>query len=152
MADAQQLPTATAGDLEAAHAEPVLRLGQLVYRGRLLSIEEWLPHFERRLELERQLEADRAAKRVPNLRPWIDHWVAYLRAVFPRRRFRIFAPDPVAAIRALPGNGLRENYERFFLHQALALGLTHTESLATKSGTSSGGSTPDRGNESAEAA
>lgn len=137
----EELTTATAEDLNAAHEEPVFRHGRMVYRGRLLSIEEWLPHFERRVLLEALIEADRAEQRVPDLRPWVEHWIAYLKAVFPRRRFRLFAPDPVALMRALPGNGLRECYDRFFTLQALALGMTPHGSLAMPNGSGSDNST-----------
>lgn len=139
-----ELATATAEDLTAAQEEPVYRHGRLVYRGRLLSIEEWLPFFERRVLLESAAEEDRAEKRLTDMRPWIAHWIAYLRAVFPSRRFRWFVPDPVALMRGLPGHGLRECYDRFFTHQARALGMTAASQVAQPTPNGSGTSDSSR--------
>lgn len=114
-----------AEEIAAAHDEPTITVGRLVYRGRLLSIEEWLPFLERQLELE---------GRKASPREMVEHWVKYLYAVFPRRgRFRTFAPDPVAAIRSMPGNALQEAYLSFFFHQARVLG--YNRSGAPKSAT-----------------
>jgi hypothetical protein len=130
---------ATAADLAAAHQEPELRIGRMLYRGRLLSIEQWLPFFEERFRLEQLALTAQAEGRPVDLRPWVKHWTAYLKAVFPRSDYRFWAPDPVRAIRELPGTGLRDEYERFFRHQARALGMLPPASPT--SGTASSPST-----------
>jgi hypothetical protein len=120
-----QAPSATVDGnaLAAAHEEPTLTLGSIVYHGRVLSIEEWLPFFEERIELEAATAALRKGKKMPDMRAWIRHWVRYLSAVFPRSRFHFWAPNPVAALRQLPGRGLQEAYEGFFYHQGRELGF-----------------------------
>lgn len=132
---------ATAAELAATHQEPELVIGSRLYRGRVLSIEEWLPFFEERYRLEQLALQAQGAGKLVDLRPWVKHWVAFLSAVFPRKDYRWWTPDPVQAIRQLPGNGLRDEYERFFLHQARALGLKPPASQRTTSGTDSSPST-----------
>jgi hypothetical protein len=130
----------TAADLAQAHQEPELVIGNKLYRGRLLSIEEWLPFFEERFALEQAAAKAAEAGAVVDMRPWVKHWVAYLRTVFPRSRFRWWVPDPVQAIRELPGMALRDEYERFFLHQARVLGMK--DGASQTSGISSSQPTP----------
>lgn len=110
--------------LAKALEEPVLVLGTLKYRGRVLSIEEWLPFYERQVALnqERDTAATRAEK-ARAVRDALELWVDFLYAVFPRRgQFSWFAPDPVRQLRKTPGPALREAYYHFFYLQARALG------------------------------
>lgn len=135
-------PAATAAELhEAETQEPVLELDGLRFRGRILSIEQWLPHWEQRCALEEITAEALANKQPPPLRPWVNHWVAFLKDVFPSTLRNFWSPDPIHLIRRLPGNGLREHYEHFFSHQALALGMRVAVESPTD-GTSSSGSTP----------
>lgn len=128
--------------LAEAHEEPVLRIGSLVFRGRLLSIEDWLPFYERQVALEKENDEKKKAGQAPNIRAALELWVDYLRTIFPRRRFNWFAPDPVEWLRK-HDTQLREAYYRFFFLQARALGWE----LAGQStdGPSSSGSTPAGG-------
>ncbi|MGN6110837.1 MAG: hypothetical protein ACTHU0_37390 [Kofleriaceae bacterium] len=94
----------------AALEPPVLILGGLRYEGRLLSIEEWLPFAEEAGQLR---TGTRAA--------WAAFARRYLRAVFPRRRFRVWAPDPVQLLMAQPWATVEEALDRFFVLQARAM-------------------------------
>lgn len=127
--------------LDESQAEPVLVVGSLRYRGRLLSIEEWLPFYERQVTLERASEEDVKAKRPPDLRARVALWVDFLHALFPKRgRFSWFAPDPVEQLRK-KRTALREAYYHFFYLQARALGW-NLAGQATTDGESSSDSTP----------
>lgn len=131
---------ATAAALAAAHEEPILRIGSLVYRGRLLSIEEWLPFYERMVALEqRRAAAPDTAAAPEDLRATIALWVDFLRAMF-SRRYRFWAPDPVTWLRKQPGAELRKAFYHFSFLQARALGWD-LAGLQTD-GMSSSGSTP----------
>lgn len=112
----------TAAEYAASLEEPVLEIGGFRFVGRILSIEEWVLHWERRQALEDLTAKAIELKTPPNLRLWVEHWIAFLRDVFPRRRFRWWAPDPVQLMRHSEGLGLRGYYDSFFLHQAVALG------------------------------
>lgn len=112
----------TAAEYAASLEDPVLEIRGFHFAGRILSIEQWLPHWERRLALEELAAKAVECKTPPDLRPWLEHWVAFLKDVFPRKRYYFWAPDPVRLMREEPGLGLREHYERFFLYQAAALG------------------------------
>ena len=140
---------ATAAAVHAAQEEPVVRFGDRTYRGRLLSIEAWLPFYERlqALELVKAKAVD-AGLPFP-LRQFVALWVDYLSAVFPRSDYRFWAPDPVKALRELPGNGLREAFEHFFSRQVLVLGATVAPPVSpaapqatTSDGPSSSAATP----------
>jgi hypothetical protein len=117
--------TATSGDrfghfnadaYTEALEEPTLRIGNLLYRGRLLSLPEWLP-------VAAQLDAigtrQRNGEDVP-IDETIQIYRKYLRLVFPRRRFLFWAPDPVAALFCMPWGVVTEAISRFFVLQALA--------------------------------
>lgn len=143
--------------MQDATEEPVLHLGRLVYRGRVLSAQEWFPFWDRYAALGDRYRAlmddpGRATSsavvelsRVAN-RLHLD----YLRAVFPSRRFRFWAPDPVARLARGHPKQLRDAFDAFFSLQARAMGLTapRTESppdnpsALPTDGTSSSGSTP----------
>lgn len=133
---------ALAGALE----EPTLVVGILRFRGRILSIEEWLPFFERQVALEKLIadgpKGGRGAAEI--LRASLALWIDYLRAVFPRRRYNWFAPDPVDQLRKAPGAALREAYYRFFFLQARAIGwdVASLETPPATPGISSPASTP----------
>lgn len=121
--------------LAAALEEPTLTVGRFRYRGRVLAMMEWLPYWERELELQTRakLVADQAA----GVRLLADRLTLardYLRAVFPRRRYTFWAPDPVKALAATPGRALEEAFARFFIHQATVLGLTTTGPSTSGSG------------------
>lgn len=153
-----------------AMAAPELTLDGYRYRGRVLSVTEWLPYWERLLSLEARKAAreeaqktnhERLAAAVPDTivelleeppapaaQEWLRLYRMYLEAVFPRRRFRPFwAPDPVARLAALPGNALAGAFERFFTHQlrvmkGVSAELESSESPSPALGNTSSGSTP----------
>lgn len=95
----------------AAQEEPTLTLGGLLYRGRLLDIEEWLGYAE---------EHDRLREQGAPQREVIQFYRRYLRAVFPRRRYRWWAADPVPALLAMPWGVVMEATARFFALQVRA--------------------------------
>lgn len=109
--------------ITAAQEEPTVTVGNLLYRGRLLSIEEWLPFWERSQHLDAEAKlapsssADVAARR---LRARTALYRDYLTAVFPRRRYRWWAPDPVKHLMALPFTALEASVAFFFILQAQA--------------------------------
>lgn len=146
-----------ADSYRAAQEEPTLQIGGLLYRGRLLSIEEWLVYAgeieqlraaDARATLRRAENEDRFARDeelLPDIRgsassAYVALYRRYLRAVFPRRRFRFWAPDPVAGLMAMPWGVVTEAITRFFDLQALA---TKPRESTPTSGTSSAPSTRD---------
>jgi len=149
MADDAAAPAGgTAAEYAESLEEPVLEIdvGDITYKfvGRILSIEEWVAHWERRLALEALAARAVAAKTPVDMQLWLDHWKAFLRAVFPRRRFRWWAPDPVRLAAESPGLGLRGHYERHFFLQAVAMGAALPPPAPSPTpGPSSSSSTPD---------
>lgn len=113
-----------ANALAAEQRAPTLHLGRFTYRGRLLSIEEWLPWWDEwhALDVERKaLPADAQPSAV------LAHFAKrsafaerYLRVVFPRRRYPFWAPDPVAALLAQAHQVVEETLGFFFILQARA--------------------------------
>lgn len=119
----------TAQQLADAHEEPTITVGSNLYRGRLLSIEQWLPYYERLMDLEVRAREDNSTV---TLRDFVKLWVDYLYEVFPRSRFKLWVPDPVAAIREIPGEGLKESFASFFSHQARVLGMSALVPMASE--------------------
>lgn len=112
MATAPEFGYFDADQHAAAQERPVLIVGGLRYEGRLLSIEEWLP-FADEVEQLRAREAPVAA--------WSAFTRRYLQAVFPRQRFRWWAPDPVEQLLRQPWVVVQEALQRFFDLQARAM-------------------------------
>lgn len=106
--------------LAAAHEEPTIQVDRFVYRGRLLSVLEWLPFWERLQALEAKAVAEHADAAVARLRERQAFHADYLRAVFPKRDFRFWAPDPVAHILKKPLDDVDRIVGFFFTLQARA--------------------------------
>lgn len=127
MAEDQAKATAhfDADEMAAAQVAPTLRVGGYLYRGRLLSIEEWLPWWERLLAIqaERRAAADTdggSSERGASFRRLNAFYRDYLRVVFPRRRYRWWAPDPVKHLMRQPFTVVEEAIAGFFFLQARA--------------------------------
>lgn len=136
----------------AAYEEPVLRYGRFVYRGRVLSAEEWFPFWDEYLDLvdaakamsnaaEPQLKELAALERRSH-----DLRLRYLRTVFPTGRFRFWAPDPIAQLQRAHPQEMRDAFHAFFSLQARAMGLAEPkiespQTPPTTDGTSSNAST-----------
>ena len=138
--------------VRAAQEEPTLRLGNLLYRGRLLSIEEWMVHAERLDALNQRVTAGKAV----SPKEMAAVYRAYLRAVFPvrrwwwpfaqGRRYRWWAPDPVKRLMRQPWGVVMEATQRFFVLQARAMqprpGLEQTNGPSSTLSPSSEASAP----------
>lgn len=122
----------------ATQEVPVIVVGALVYRGRLLSLLEWLPIAEAIDALD---ERQKAGGKVPP-REFIRVYRKYLRMVFPRRRFVFWAPDPVAELFKLPWGAVTEAIRSFFALQAQA---SRPRKSPSTSGTDSAPSTRPAG-------
>lgn len=106
--------------ITAAQEAPTLTVGRFLYRGRLLSVEEWLPFWDRLQAMEAKPAAASTRLAVLALRDRVAFYREYLRAVFPRRDFRFWAPDPVAHLLAQPFDVVEQTVGFFFTLQALA--------------------------------
>jgi hypothetical protein len=116
----------------AAQQEPELVIGACLYRGRLLSIDEWLVF---------AAEYDRLiARKAPVAELKAFYW-RYMRAVFPRARYKFWAPDPVAGLFRLPWSAVQEAFRSFFALQVQASIPSASRSASRMSGTSSAPST-----------
>lgn len=93
---------------------PALTIGGVRYEGRLLSIEEWLPFLDRVQAIQRTGKTEMADV--------VTLYRDYMRAVFPRSRFKFWAPDPVPILMRQPFTVVRQAFDRFFSLQALAMG------------------------------
>jgi hypothetical protein len=100
----------------AALAVPTLTIGGLRYRGRILSAAEWLPWYERYLEL-----AKKDGKSMAVVRERLAFYRAYMATVFPRHTLRFWAPDPARLLERQPGNMLAEAFTDFFSLQLSAI-------------------------------
>jgi hypothetical protein len=116
----------------------VLYLNERRYEGRLLSIEEWLPFWDRMQQLQRAETKD--------LRAWVAFYREYLRAIFPQRRRPFWVRDPGARLLQQPFSIVEQAMLRFFILQARAMGVTEptTPTPPSTSGTDSPNSTLDR--------
>jgi hypothetical protein len=139
----------TATAMLEANEQPVLRYGRFVYEGRILSAPEWLVFWDRYLEL---MDAIRSAsedlRAISGLqRRTLTLQLEYLRAVFPRSRYRFWAPDPVKLLTRGHPKDLRDAFDAFFSLQARAMGhatpTTNSPRTSPTDGTSSRDSTPD---------
>lgn len=134
-----------ADTLAAANQEPHLALHGMAFHGRLLSIVDWLPFWERYVATQKAIEVAIADKRLPDLRPSTQLWIDFLRAIFPKDGRRWFAPDPVKLLAKEPGTVLRDTFNHFFFHQARSVGLDlgHVDARPTPTpGPNSNGATP----------
>lgn len=104
----------------ASQQAPTLMVGRYLYRGRLLSIEAWLPYWERLRALDRAAAAADGDAAVASLRARSVLYRDYLRAVFPRRDFRFWAPDPVKHLMQQPLQVVEKTIAFFFTLQARA--------------------------------
>lgn len=120
----------------AAQQEPELVIGACLYRGRLLSIDEWLVYAE---------QYDRLLASKPTVKQLQAFYRRYMRAVFPRSRFRWWAPDPVKGLFRLPWSAVQEAFKSFFELQALASIPSASRSASRMSGTSSAPSSTEAG-------
>jgi hypothetical protein len=100
-----------ADTFRAAQEEPTLVIGGLLYRGRLLGIEEWFGYAE---------EYEALRTKDATVRDYAAFYRKYLRAVFPKSRFKVWAPDPVAHLFSLPQGVMTEAIKSFFTLQVLA--------------------------------
>jgi len=116
MGDGARFNHFNASEYLASQEAPTLVFGSLVYRGRLLSLPEWL-RVSTQLE---QLSARQTAGETIPQHEYQRVYRAYLRMVFPRNRFRFWAPDPVAQLFQLPWGAVTEAIRSFFALQALA--------------------------------
>ena len=123
-----------------ATEEPILTIGGYRYRGRVLSMAEWLPFYDRALAVAK------ITNTAAQLRAYHQLYVDFLAAVFPRRRYRVWAPHPVKALARAPGRTLEEAFARFFDHQLRMLKLDAPEPTRTT------GPTPPRPDTSESAA
>lgn len=128
-----------ADTFRAAHEEPTLVVGGKLYVGQLLGIEEWLGYAGELNRLRANAETSQAA--------YLRFYRRYLRAVFPRAWWNVWAPDPVYALLRLPWAVVAEALDRFFILQAHAStpspGRSETASLETPTdGTDSPAKTP----------
>ena len=130
MADKSRGVSFDADALAAANEEPTLTLAGYVYHGRLLSAPEWFLWRDRALAL--YARATSAPATVPEAEE-LALYQAFFKDVFPRRRFRFWAPDPVPVLMAQPLGLVREAYQRFFLLQARANGVTGPQPLTPPS-------------------
>jgi hypothetical protein len=126
----------------AALAVPTLTIGGLRYRGRILSAAEWLPWYERYLEL-----AKKDGKSMTVVRERLAFYRAYMATVFPRHTLRFWAPDPARLLERQPGNMLAEAFTAFFSLQLSAIVGAESEAEPTEPpspapGNTSSGSTP----------
>lgn len=143
------MPNFTAQLMAEAHEEPVLRLDTgsqvLTFHGRVLSAPQWFPFLERYQELGRRAaasEGDEDSRDVAaQLRAQHQLHVDYLRAVFPKSRFRWWAPDPVKLLEHGHPRRLAETFERFFAHQ-VRVGQRGLSDESPTDGTSSPPRTP----------
>lgn len=101
----------------AAIEEPLLTIGRFRYRGRVLSMAEWLPFYEQALAVDAMPDGP------AQLRAYHQLYVRFLAAVFPTRRYSFWAPNPVKALARAPGRTLEEAFARFFSHQLRMLRL-----------------------------
>lgn len=128
--------------MAAANEEPTLTVGSLLYYGRIFSALEWLAWNDRFAAISAQLKSGNAT--VYDL---LAFYRAYFTDLFPRRRRRFWAPNPVDALMQQPYKIIQETFNRFFALQAQANGVTvpgPATSPPTKThGTSSSASTPD---------
>lgn len=131
-----------ANAIAASLVEPVLELGRLSYTGRLLSIEEWLPFWERIQELTAANEKARAEGRPADRLAAARLYREYLRTVFPRSRRRFWAPDPVPQLLAQPFEVVEGAMTFFFTLQLRASGMIPRTSSPPTAGSDSSGSTP----------
>lgn len=110
--------------LAAAQEAPTLTVGGYLYRGRLLSIEEWLPWWERLLAIQAERAKARReevmGERGASFRKLNEFYRDYLRLVFPRRRYRWWAPDPVKHLLSQPFSVVEDAIACFFFLQARA--------------------------------
>jgi hypothetical protein len=109
--------------IAAAQEAPMLTVGGLLYRGRLLSIEQWLPYWERMQDMDRRHSgvAGVPAPDMPAaLRERARFFREYLRAVFPPGSYRFWAPDPVEHLMRKPFQVIESMVGFFFILQARA--------------------------------
>lgn len=104
--------------MAASQDAPTLTVGRYVYRGRLLSIEEWLPWWERFIELQRTAET--SSRPAADMLKLLAFYRDYLRLVFPRRHYRWWAPDPVKHLLRQPLAVIEEAMTCFVLLQVRA--------------------------------
>ncbi len=131
----------------ATQEAPTLQVGNLLYRGRLLSIEEWLPFWERLQAIQAKPVAENGDAALAALRERTAFYRDYLRAVFPKRDYRFWAPDPVKHLMAQPFEIVEKTLAFFFILQARATFGTKTLEEAANQ-TTGGPSSPDKTPES----
>lgn len=108
--------------LAAAQEAPTMTVGGFLYRGRLLSIEEWMPWWDRLTALRKGREQIRDSQDDAKafLVTLLQFYRDYLRVIFPRTRFRFWAPDPVEHLMRQPYVVIEEAMDRFFSLQERA--------------------------------
>lgn len=138
----------TAKALSDANEEPALTIGRFRYIGRLLSAPEWFTFWDRYLDLAEQIDALKTVDEKAKARALVkleraSHTLRldYLRAVFPKHRFRWWAPDPVKTLEKSHPRAVREAFDAFFSLQARAMGSVSPE--IPTDGTDSPPRTPD---------
>ena len=112
---------ADAAAMRAAVEPPVLAIGGLTYRGRVLSIEEWLAFAER---------ADGARG---NMKALLRLYRDFLTAVFPPRRYKWWAPKAADLVMRRPFDEIQETVLRFFVLHLRWHGLQLEDETATAS-------------------
>jgi hypothetical protein len=134
----------SADAIAAAQETPRLVLGNLLYRGRLLSIEEWLPFWERLQAMEARHASTSVAgatSAAAALRERSAFYREYLYAIFPRRSYRFWAPDPVTLLMRQPYQVVDQTLAFFFILQARA---TFGEKALARSRETDGTPSPTR--------
>lgn len=126
--------------LSAAQEVPTLMVDRFLYRGRLLSIEEWLPFWDRLQAMDARPAAADDAEARTRLRERAVFHRDYLRAVFPKRDFRFWAPDPVKHALRKPLQEVEAIVAFFFIlqtHATFGKEAIGSATAPTPSGTSS---------------
>lgn len=118
--------------LAARFDPPTVRLGGRVYRGRILSIEEWDP-FQVRIERIRLAEGDNNKLGQEDM---VGLFREYGHTVFGRRRTlweRVLQipTDPTERLMRLPPSAMLETFLRFFSCQARAMGAAEPSTPKT---------------------
>lgn len=95
---------------------PTVRIGNITFRGRLLSIEEWLPFEELLAAIADAANGEPTAQASADMHEFAEK---YLRAVFPREDIPWYLRrrDPVPALLKLPWAGLLELLKSFLAAQ-----------------------------------
>lgn len=117
-------------DADAFATEPLeLRIGGAVYRGRILSIVEWMGWKDRLVRHEEIEKAEGDQPKPETAQASLELMLAYMRDVFPpvvkrsgllRRRVTI---DPIAVFERRGARDTRTAFARFFGHQLHAMGF-----------------------------